>query len=356
MSLSMTPYTPGRRAPVAPRFAMRGVGAHALSQAGGGRGLASPLLARGYNPLARLAVGANLGGFGAGALELRGPARRNLLGGGGIYNADLLLRGGRYPNIDIRALEDILLSQNLGRHPYRDLEELLALGRYDRGRGYGHCDGNGCRGCGYNRSCEYERCPDVCHRCSGSSSNSSSSSSSKDSKTKDVVVRGRTYKIRKSFLADSSKFEGDIVKLLDKKSEDAVPNNVVQMLVDFINEESCKSNSILDFVQMSILASNLGVKSAVEYSLGVLKKEIDYEPSGVELTHICLAVLESSKVDEKLVEWLKRYLKYDGRADKLSFNPFYKGILQNKPELGVHLAQLLGFLEKDESEGAYRIL
>ena len=368
MSLSMSPYVPGRRGAIAGGMLPFGAGARgvgALSPMGGMGGLVSPLFGRGFEPLAlaRLGAGAHLGGLGAGAIGLRNLdpllVRRNMLGGGYGILSDPLLRGGRYPDIGRRALEDLLLSSHLGRHsyrdlPYRDLEALLGPGRYDRGLGYGYCDGRGCRGCGYDRRCEHDRCTYDCDRCSGSSG--SNSFSSKDSKTKDIVVRGKTYRVRKSFLADSTKFEGDIVKLLDKKSEDAVPNNVVQMLVDFINEESARSNSILDFVQMNILASNLGVKSAVEYSLSILKKELDHELTGVELTHICLAVMESSKVDDKLVEWLKKYLRFDGRVDRLVFNHFYRGVLEQKPELSVHLNQLMGFIEKDDSEGAYRIL
>lgn len=353
MSLSLSPYVGGRRGAFAGAGLPVGFGAR-----GGIGALGSPLLGRRYDPLARLGVGPHLGGVGAGALGIRGLnpllARRDMLGGGYGLLSDPLLRGGRYPDLGGRGIEDLLLSSRLSHDPYRDLEALLGLGRFDRGRGY--CDGRGCRGglgCGYDRRCEYERCLYDCHRCSGGGS----SSSSKDVKMKDIVVRGKTYKIRKSFLADSSKFETDIAKLLDKKSEEAMPNHVIQMLIDFINEEQCGGKTLLDAVSMNILASNLGVKSAVEFSLGLLKKnEGDYRIYAPELTQICLAVMESSKVDDKLVEWLKKYLKYDGRADGLGVSPYYQEILYRKPELGIHLEQLLGRREKDDNEDSFRIL
>jgi len=175
--------------------------------------------------------------------------------------------------------------------------------------------------------------------------------------TKDIVVRGTTYKIRKSFLSDSSKFEGDIVKLLDKKSEEALPNNVIQMLVDFINTEKSDSRTLLDLVTLNILASNLGVKSAVEYSLNQLKRwEVDYRINAGELTEICLAVMESNKVDDKLVEWLKKYLKYDQRWHTLGRSTAFHEVCDRRPELVLHLEHLLGLREKDENEGEYRIL
>jgi hypothetical protein len=296
-------------------------------------------------------LGLGYGGVGAGSLGMRGVspllAGRGLLGTG---HSDALLRGGRHPDLGRRGLDELLLSSSLSRYPYRDLETLPGVG------GRGLCDGRGYRsglGCGYDRRCEHERGLYDCFRCSGSSS----SSSSKDLKTKDIVVRGKTYQIRKSFLADSSKFEADIVKLLDKKSEEAVPNDVVQMLVDFINTERCDGRTLLDVVSMGILASNLGVKSAVEYSLNLLKRhELDYGTNSIELTHICLAIMESSKVDDKLVEWLKKYLKSDGREHLLGRSPYYHEILNRKPELGLHLMQLLGQLEKDDNVGTYRIL
>ena len=319
-----------------------------------GANLALTRGSRELDPFSRLAYG----GMGAGDLMRGGMnpflASRNYLGSGSGY-PDTLLRGARYPDLGRRHLEELIHSQNLGHYPYRDLDTLLSLGLVDRGRGL--CDGRGCRGglgCGYDRRCEHERYMYDCSRCSVGSS---SSSSTKDLKTKDIVVRGKTYKIRKAFLQDSSKFEGDIIKLLDKKSEESVPNDVVQMLVDFINTEKCAGRTLLDVVSLNILASNLGVKSAVEFSLNLLKREgLDYRMRANELTDICLAIMESSKVDDKLVEWLKKYLKSDGKGSQLSRSIEYHNMIYRRPELAIHLGQLVGDIEKDENEGEYRII
>ena len=316
-----------------------------------GGGLALARGGRGFDPLTRLGYG----GLGTGALMRGGTsplATRNILGGSDPMAA---FRGARYPmsvtHLGRRGFDD--LSPGIGHDPsHRDLNLLLSLSDLRRGL----CDGRGCRGgmgCGYDRRCEHERCMYDCGRCS----EPSSSSSTKDLKTKDIVVRGKTYKIRKAFLQDLSKFEADIIKLLDKKSEESVPNEVVQMLVDFINYEKCDGRTLLDVVSLNILASNLGVKSAVEFSLNLLKNHVlDYQMKAQELTDICLAVMESSKVEDKLVEWLKRYLKSDGREWQLVRSYEYQSMIARRPELDIHLAQLTGQMEKDEYEEEYRVI
>jgi hypothetical protein len=264
-----------------------------------------------------------------------------------------LLRGAQYPDLGMgrRAYDDLHLSSRYG--PY-GLEGLLALNRFDRDRGL--CDGRGCRGglgCGHDRRCEHERCIHDCNRCSSSSS----SSTPKDLKTKDILIRGKTYKVRKSFLAEAGKFEADIGKYLEKKSEETVPNNVVEMLIDFINTEECNARTLLDLVTLNVLASNLGVKSMGEVYLSLLKKhEVDYRIGYHELTQMCVTVLLSGKVDDKLMEWLKKYLKYEERYSQLGRSLEYQNMRIRKPELEMKILQLLGLIEKDESEDGLRIL
>lgn len=105
-----------------------------------------------------------------------------------------------------------------------------------------------------------------------SSSGGSGSKSDFDFKTKDIIVRGKVYTVRASYLSEAPKFEADLVKFVDKKKEDVVPARVVAMLVSYINVESYKNTSFLDEVTLNIVASNVGAKSVGEYSLGRLKK------------------------------------------------------------------------------------
>lgn len=178
-----------------------------------------------------------------------------------------------------------------------------------------------------------------------------------DFKTKDITVRGVSYSVRKSFLAESSKFEADFIKFVDKKTEDNVPSTVVQMLIDFINEEECSGSTLLEWVQLNILASSLGAKSAIEYSLNELKKGTSdsYSVRARELTNICVAVLMSSRVDSGLEGWLKKFLQHDQRAEQLVNTHDFQDILEDHPELYTKVIELLD-KKKKADDGALPIL
>jgi hypothetical protein len=139
---------------------------------------------------------------------------------------------------------------------------------------------------------------------------------------------------------------------MDKKKEDQVGDHVVGMLIDFINEEGCISPSLKDMVVMNVLASNLGVKSAVEFSLNQLKKhDSEYHVGGEELSMICVTVMMSSKVDSGLEEWLKKYLQYDQRLEMLDRAGRYRSLCGDHPELNRKLSALLGFDAQIDDEG-----
>ncbi|KAK6611724.1 hypothetical protein H4I95_02520 [Botrytis cinerea] len=92
--------------------------------------------------------------------------------------------------------------------------------------------------------------------------------------TKDIVIRGKTYSCRKSFLADQGKFEDSLVKMMEKKKEDEIPNTVLDSLFSCINEEKVLSSaSAHDLVTLNVLSSSLGIKSVMEKSLAQLKKQ-----------------------------------------------------------------------------------
>ena len=189
--------------------------------------------------------------------------------------------------------------------------------------------------------------------CSTSCKDSPSSSTSKLSfKTKDVTIRGKAYAIRKAFLEDNGKFEKDLVTYVDKQKDSTIPTAVIAHLVDIINDVAIVPNSILDLVTLNILASNVGVKSAIKSSQASLDK-YTYEnpPRGRELVDIVGAVMLSSKVDEGLTQWLKKYLKAGG-IDELMFRTRgWRELLEDHPEVYVALESLLGYREKPDDEG-----
>jgi hypothetical protein len=223
-----------------------------------------------------------------------------------------------------------------GYGPYGGYNSLHGMNIF----GGGACDGSCRGGCSYERGCD-----------------GSSLSSLKDVKTKDIMIRGKAYKVRKSFLTDLGKFEADIGKYLEKKSEETVPTNVVQMLIDFINVEQCEAQSLSDVVTLHVLGSNLSVKSVQEHCLGLLKKhEEGYRITGAELVGICSTIMLSSKVDDKLTEWLKKFLNRNEIWRELHYLPEYQRVTVTKPELEIELNRLLGFVPKDDNSEGLRIL
>jgi hypothetical protein len=249
------------------------------------------------------------------------------------------------------------LEHPLGRHGGHDALAMLPYGRYREGDwagGWAHgsdCDtcwrerlmqereghhGYGCRG---RRSC-------------GEGANSNSKSNF-DFKTKDVTIRGKARAVRASYLAEAAKFEGDVTKYMEKKSQEEVPDRVVDMLISYINREEYSNNSVFDEVTLNILASNVGAKSAVDYSLARLKDCLDVDDE--ELSLIIALILLSGKVNDGLRKWLANYLKDGDRISYLEGSRSFQGVIDEKPELYPELQRLLG-LRVDRDPSLLRIL
>ncbi|KAI9649339.1 hypothetical protein NHQ30_001911 [Ciborinia camelliae] len=175
--------------------------------------------------------------------------------------------------------------------------------------------------------------------------------------TKDIVIRGKTYSCRKSFLADQGKFEDSLVKMMEKKKEDEIPTTVLDSLFSCINEEIVLSSaSAHDLVTLNVLSSSLGVKSVMEKSLAQLKKQCaDNIVSGSTLTGIVVTVMMSSKVDDGLREWLKKYIKGWGLWEELQGFAMYIRCVEDHPEIHTGLLELLGLRRKADGEG-WRII
>jgi hypothetical protein len=203
--------------------------------------------------------------------------------------------------------------------------------------------------CGYNRNCLGCQHKKKSCGCCDSDSNAEKEYAFK---TKDVTLRGKSYKIRKGFLTDLSKFESELIKFVEKKSEEELPDSVIQMLVDFINEESCESNSAVDLVGLNILASNLGYKSAVEYSLEKLKKiETDSLIMADELTRICGTITMSGKVDVGLETWLKKFIRNHCAWPMLEASRKFQILVRNHPEVYTRLETIMGWRENENVLG-----
>jgi hypothetical protein len=188
----------------------------------------------------------------------------------------------------------------------------------------------------------------ACRRSCGEGSNSNSKQDF-DFKTKDVTIRGKARAVRASYLAEAGKFEGDFVKFMEKKKEEDVPDRVVDMLVSYINRETYTNDNVLDEVTLNIVASNVGAKSAGDYSLGRLKK-CNWDIHPVELCHIVKLVTQSSKVDDGLTNWLKKYLETDERYWYLEVSEPYRRLQETRPEVVADIQRMLG-LRRDANDG-----
>jgi hypothetical protein len=193
-----------------------------------------------------------------------------------------------------------------------------------------------------------------CNNRKCSAAASSSSKSEFDFKTKDITIRGKARAVRASYLTEAPKFEADLVKYLDKKKEDVVPDRVIGMLVDFINCEDYKNSNVLDEVTLNILAHNVGAKSAVDYSLSRLKK-LDIDVGIQDLTNIVGTIMMCSKVDAGLKAWLKKYLQNEERLYRLSCSIPWANLIMSRPEIEMETMRLLGRLREPEDEG-FRML
>jgi hypothetical protein len=176
-----------------------------------------------------------------------------------------------------------------------------------------------------------------------------------DFPTKDIAVRGKTYSVRQSYLNEASKFEADLQKYVDKKAKEVLPNRVIEMLISFINREWYENDSALDEVTMNVLTTNVNAKSAFEHSLKRLQK-FDGEIDPFEMSEICATILCSDKVNDKLKEWLKKYmLKVPERIDVLGCSQKWAELHSEMPEVAARLAELLGMKQPPVDEN-HRIL
>ena len=182
--------------------------------------------------------------------------------------------------------------------------------------------------------------------CCGNGCNSRSKDSS--IKTKDVVIRGKAKKLRASYLAENSKFEGDLTKYMEKKKEKDVPDRVVDMLVSFLNEEHYSNTSMVDEVTLNVLASNVGCKSLVAHTLSRLKDcEIG---SYMEIADVSPTIILSSKVDDGLKSWLVDILKHNKTAERMHAAGYFKDVEETHPEVLIAMDKMLGNRSKNEDE------
>lgn len=173
---------------------------------------------------------------------------------------------------------------------------------------------------------------------------------------KDVVIRGKTYAIRKTYLSEVGSFEENLLKYMENTSEDTVPERIIEFLVSFINEEKFFTENLHDLITLNILASNIGAKSVMESSLAEINRwEVDRELSMHGLIDIVVTVTLSSKVDQALKDWLVKYLKYSDRWYDMTMHPMYASVMHSRPEVDTKLAILMGYKDPIDEQG-FRIL
>jgi hypothetical protein len=175
---------------------------------------------------------------------------------------------------------------------------------------------------------------------------------------KDIAIRGVAQPVRLSFLADQPKFEADIVKYMEKKSKEDVPDRVVDMLISFINREHYYNKNVLDEVTLCILASNLGVKSVVDNAVSNLQKMEDYIRTSKELCQIIACILLSSKVDAKLTGWLKKFLLQNQLfvEDMHRSTAEWHNLIEYHPELLREVQVMMDLLPERKNMVGYRQL
>ncbi|KAK0125481.1 hypothetical protein ONS95_000511 [Cadophora gregata] len=193
------------------------------------------------------------------------------------------------------------------------------------------------------------------HSCSSSSSccDSGTNSNSKSDfkfKVKDVTVRGKARSVRASYLLEATKFESDLVKYMDKKKEDDVPDKVVDMLISWINRENYSNNDPFDEVTLNILASNVGCKSVLDHSLGRLKK-MEKDITEEEWAKIIGTVYVSSKVDDGVKKWMCKYLKEGHRWERVAYHYTYRTMVEERPEVHTEFLRGLGILAQPDDKG-----
>ncbi len=189
------------------------------------------------------------------------------------------------------------------------------------------------------------------HACESSSgSHSCSHRRSFDYKTRDVTIRGKAFAVRASYLLEQGKFEKELVSFMDKKTEEEVPDRVVDMLISFINCEAYENKDPLDEVTLNVLASNVGAKSVVEFSQGRMK-DLERRVNEDNLVDIVCTIMRSSNVNDSMKKWLEKYLrKGDGWMFLNDLKDFNR-VIRDHPEVMVELEVMLGLRGKPQDDG-----
>ncbi|KAG9243702.1 hypothetical protein BJ878DRAFT_509496 [Calycina marina] len=174
------------------------------------------------------------------------------------------------------------------------------------------------------------------------------SSSSKSSAKKDITIRGKCYSVRKAFLEDCPKFEKDVQSYADKNNT-TVPDHVIQLLVDCVNDDSFSASNPLDLVTLNILANSVGVKSVIKKSQKMLDGIIP--DGGDAFVKVLATILLSSNVPDDLTNWLRKQLKDNGGFEDLEISPGYWVLLSDHPEIDVTVMTLMGMRSKPDDSG-----
>lgn len=132
--------------------------------------------------------------------------------------------------------------------------------------------------------------------------------------TQPIIIRDKTYYIRRSFLEEQPYFIANLDDLAGQVSRDALPDAVIGMLIDWINHERCNTDNLLHLVKLNLLAANLRIRSITTWSLGEIQKWHFSDIHPDQLRSIIIAFAMSPARQDGLQRWIREGLAENGGA------------------------------------------
>ncbi|RDW94734.1 hypothetical protein BP5796_00497 [Coleophoma crateriformis] len=143
---------------------------------------------------------------------------------------------------------------------------------------------------------------------------------------KDIVIRDKTHAVRRSYLEEHPKFEKEIVGYMADKTEDNIPESVVDHLINYINNDFYANADLLDEVCLYLLSSAVNVSSV---NAVALRNLVNWDWTGFwdwdGFTYAVLTILTSDNSNEAIRDWLK-----DVITTKLAYQHQNERIIRQK--------------------------
>ncbi|RDW88697.1 hypothetical protein BP6252_00729 [Coleophoma cylindrospora] len=128
----------------------------------------------------------------------------------------------------------------------------------------------------------------------------------RNSDKKDIVIRDKTHAVRRSYLEEHPKFEKEIVGYMADKTQDNIPESVVEHLINYINNDFYVNTDLLDEVCLFLLSSAVNVSSVNAVAIRNLS---NWDWTGFwdwdGFTYAVLTILTSDNSNDTIRNWLK---------------------------------------------------